>query len=53
MTKLVKASVLQVLDVDVDHLARQKEDGEDGQIIAPGAGSDNLAGEALAGTPPT
>ena len=53
MTKLVEAGVLQVLDVDVDHLAQQKEDRQDGQIIAPGAGSDNLAGEALAGTPPT
>ena len=53
VTKLVEAGVLQVLDVDVDHLAQQKEDRQDGQIIAPGAGSDNLAGEALAGTPPT
>jgi len=53
MTKLVKACVLQILDVDVDHLAQQKEDRQDGQIIAPGAGSDNLADEALASTPPT
>ena len=46
MTKLVKAGVLQILDVDVDHLAQQKEDRQDGQIIAPGADSDNLADEA-------
>ena len=53
MTKLVKAGVFQVFDIDVDHLDQQKENSQGGQIIAPGAGSDNLVGEVLAGTLPT
>ena len=52
MSKLVKPSVLQVLNVNVDHLAQQKQDGHDVEIIAPGAGFGNLAGEVEAGIPP-
>ena len=52
MTKFVKPCVLQVLNVDVNHLAQQKQDGHDVEIIAPGVGFGNLAGEVEAGIPP-